>query len=133
MAGAPTTHKVQAVLEDGKAIIEGFGSPLDIVPKGTPVSQGQELRGWLNEQGKYGPYLKVAEDRPQSASNGPSPTLRDDATGRSIERQVAAYCTTALIGHEGFAAIPDDQFPKLFRQTLEAVHAAIRGDESLPF
>jgi hypothetical protein len=72
MGEAPQDYTVQAIAPDGKVTIIGFGQPLDLLPKGQSVAAGQQLRGWLNEQGKYGPYLKVAEER----SNGKSPSRR---------------------------------------------------------
>lgn len=93
MGDSPQTYKVTQVQPDGKVWVESFGQPLDLSPKGTTANIGQEVNGWLNPEGKFGPYLKVAEERQQASSNGdgfrPLRGGRNDATGRSIERQVA--------------------------------------------
>lgn len=101
MGQAPETFTVQAVQENGKVVLENVNNPVDVSPKGTPVSVGQELRGWLNLTGKFGPYFKVAEDRSQGASNGSGAPRRDKATENSIEAQVAAKCAAEVLGAWG--------------------------------
>ncbi len=93
---APQTYVIERVTEDGRVVVNGFPQPVSISPKGgagVPVA-GQELRGWLNETGRYGPYVKLAQDqagKPRASAPG-----RRDANGRSIERQVALKSAVEL-------------------------------------
>ena len=133
MAGdPPKEHTITAVTGDNKIVVEGFNGVLEVLPKGQSFSEGQTVKGWLNPEGKYGPYIKIAEERgngAQTRSAGSSQPARDDATGRSIERQVAAKIAGELIGHEGYSQM-GDAFAAEFRKVTNAVHAAISDSDA---
>lgn len=97
MGEAPREYTVQAVVEGNKVTFQGETQVFDVLPqKGgqlPALAAGQQLRGWLNPNGTKGPFFRIAEDRPMESRNGSAPSgRRDDATGRSIERQVALKC-----------------------------------------
>lgn len=156
MGDPPQNYLVEQVVDDNKVVIEGTGQ-VEVLPvKGESLpslSTGQQLHGWLNIGGKYGPYIRLAAPRrdngdqqqaPQQASplrNDPSPTpvqtgslSRTDATGRSIERQVAAKIAGELIGHDGYTAMDEATFAQAFFTLTNAIASAIRGEDSdVPF
>jgi hypothetical protein len=69
MGSAPSSYTVRALAGDGKFLVDGSDLTLGISPR-REVTVGEEINGWLNPEGKWGPYLKVAEDRQSSGGNG---------------------------------------------------------------
>ena len=101
MGKAPETYTVDAVSAEGKVSLAGVPQTwVDILPKGTIVAKGQELRGWLNSHPEYGPYFKIAADRaPQQSSNG---------TGKADEGIIWGWATN-LAAQELAAGISHEQ------------------------
>lgn len=89
MGEAPSEYTVSAVSTDGKKVrVQGHGETAFSVSPSQPLSTGQVLKGWLNMEGKWGPWIKVAEDR-QNGGGGKGGGGGRGKDGRSIERQVA--------------------------------------------
>lgn len=156
----PDVLTVQAVSNDGtKVQIVGHGdTAFGVSPKGTPVPQaGQQFKGWVNLEGNYGPYVKVADGNgsqatpqapqagftpqpaaqpmapvqtPQTANPVPQP-MPADPQRESIERQVSAKIAAELIGSEAFHAMSNEDFAREFTRVTGAVHDAIT--DKVPF
>ena len=103
MADPPQELKVLAKTDKG-VVIDGQSGEWGIVPKeakGT-LDTGDTFKGWLNPDGQYGPYVKVAEERGGGGGGGQQTGGGDDPMVRaSIERQTAikaaAEITAALV------------------------------------
>ena len=109
------------------------------LPQTIKVHGKQEFRGLEQGQSIYGEiqngkFSFRRQNGPQSAPQAASQPGRTDATGRSIERQVAAKIAGELIGHEGYAAMDEATFARTFWAVTNAVAGAIRGEDSdVPF
>lgn len=89
--------------------------------------EGQVERGWTNPDGKFN------RARPRQGTNSSSTSTadtsrssgRDDATGRSIERQVAAKVTGDMVAAAGGTA---PTMAANFEAIFDVVHAKIVGE-----
>lgn len=87
---------------------------------------GQQVKGWRNPDGKFG----VATGRPpasrSTSQTGSNNGRRDDATGESIERQVAGKVTAEMFSGR-FPDLGPEELAISFQMMFKAVHASIAG------
>jgi hypothetical protein len=138
MAGKPSEYTVTKLINreewDGKEgpmvtiemLLEGQSTvykghvPKDKAPD---VQDGSTIEGWLNEGGKFG--FATGGRSASSSPNGGS--RRDDATGRSIERQVAAKAAAEMAAAAGGGQTGGPQVAANFEVFFDTVLAKIQG------
>jgi hypothetical protein len=125
LEGKPSTWKDNVIYEE--VLIQGEGTPRPFWTKdGTPAPEPGPVKGWWNQTQKGTRYFKRADGpgsgAQQQSFNGAG---RDDATGKSIERQVAAKCARDIIIAMG---VDRTTFAADFRFLTDAVADAIRGE-----
>lgn len=97
------------------------------VPEGIELADGVSVKGWFNSQ--KGTWTIADPNPPQNGSQSRSTTStgsasRDDATGKSIERQVAAYAAAYMasaVGGNGPVVAAN------FEEFFDLIHAKIVG------
>lgn len=144
MAGQPPTEMtVEKVLsqpgdpwgDDGakqtydEVLFSGDSRTLKVyVPTGTELKDGETIKGWRNDA--KGSVTMASDNAPQNGggrrSGATTSGSRDDATGRSIERQVAAKVAgelAAAVGGDGPVVLAN------FEEFFSAAHKAILGEQ----
>jgi hypothetical protein len=87
--------------------------------------QGEKERGWTNPDGKFNRARQRQGTNSSSTSTADRRNSgRDDATGRSIERQVAAYAASYMACAAGG---PAPTMVANFEAMFDVVHARIVG------
>lgn len=113
------------------------------------VAEGVQFKGWVNHEGQYGPYVRVAKALSGQTTNGAEAQTSGGGGSReiSIERQVAAKCAAEIVA--SWRAPISDQAKAaemvhfLVDTFYDAIHAstgpaavpptATSDDESIPF
>jgi hypothetical protein len=94
-----------------------------------PPQVGDQLFGEILSRKDGGLYFKRAKRDGGASSNG----VRDDTTGRSIERQVALKEAAAMLTpHYKPGSEDDEAFRGAVLQLTDLFHAAIRGEPTQP-
>lgn len=125
--------------EDGIVIrsmkLDNYGA---IAAKAGPPKVGDSITGELLDNGNRPPKLKPEFTGSSSSGSGSAP--RDDATGRSIERQVALKAATEIVaaGKEDpskWLSLADraDEWLQAGGVATEMVEAEDGGDDEIPF
>jgi hypothetical protein len=141
MPGPDTLTIAGTASEDGKlkVLLEGQGDTrFSVSPKGAlqEIAPGVQFSGWVNMEGNWGPWVKVADKQngAQSAPAASSQTgfpppdpLALDATGRSIERQVAAKCAARILAGRAEPEAPD-KYAERVHFLVDTFASAIRGN-----
>lgn len=122
-----------------EVLFEGDGRTRKVfAPADFQLPVGGVVKGWFNDEKSS--FTVAADQSENPAQSGTQASLnggRDDATGRSIERQVAAYAAaymaSALGGGETGGPVVLANFEQFFDTVIGKIQGADKPADDVPF